>query len=191
MLIFVIGLAGMLYKFYSEMNVHSAHTIARSEAQRIAKEIDNTIGFRGLGSSRTILLNRVLKVGKNKVNYALDIDENSVIITLKSYPHQNVKGIAAFGLGKFDSKNDDKISCTSTDLMKTIELKVEKTDSFIWIGASSDEDSKNLYCGKNKNVERSCLCNEIKITMTAEGCIDKQIKLTGRFPARGHKCYND
>lgn len=133
MLIFILGLVGVFYSLYQNMNIKSAHEIADSEAQRVAKEIDEVIGFKGVSNSATVYLKPNLKVGNRAVPYTLEITDNGVVvIEFIEYPYQEIRGIHQFGIDLERKEGEGKagVDCTYDQIQKGAQLHVSKTGDY-------------------------------------------------------------
>jgi len=134
MLIFIMGLVGIFMSFYSESEKKSANNIVNSEAERVAKQIDDIIGFRGVSNSANVYLSQDLYVGKESVPYILEIYSNGVItVNLTQYPYHGVVGIAQFGMRvKMVGGHSDKIECNWNELNNGAKLFINKTSINWW-----------------------------------------------------------
>ncbi len=145
MLIFILGLVGIFYSLYNTLNMDSAEDIADSEASRLAKQIDDIIGFKGVGNTATVNLKRYLMVGKESVPYSLTVQQNGqMIIRLERYPYDNITGINRFGLALTKSTkvpSSDSITCTWSDIENGASIIVTKTNEYSY----STKDEKFYY----------------------------------------------
>jgi hypothetical protein len=133
MLIFIMALVYLFYSFYNEMLLNSAWKVANSEAETIAKKIDDTIGYKGVATTSTLILEPEIKVGKEYVRYNLTITPGRILIRLIDYPYLSVRGIGAFGMGKLEgtTRGESYITCSWEDLSSgTSTITVEKTQKY-------------------------------------------------------------
>jgi len=170
MLIFVISIMFVLYNLYNNLNVGSASRIAESEAQRLAKEIDDVTGTEGVSSKRTLIPNPQLKVGRDVVGYQLNITDKYVQVTFIEHPYVGITGIGSFGHRSFESggETNNRIGCSWQQIAKgDTRIKVSKQDSYYYGQCPPNSDGENV------------LCNEVVITMQA---CDDNMRLEGHFP---------
>ncbi len=133
MLIFILGLVSIFYSLYHNTNINSADTIANSEADRIAKEIDDVIGLKGVSNTMTIHLKRELRVGNMVVPYSFEItDTGLVIIRLLQHPYEDIQGIARFGLNMGRVGGKDKIFCNWRQIQSGAYFNVTKESEFVY-----------------------------------------------------------
>jgi hypothetical protein len=146
MLIFILSIVYLFYSFYNTMNLKSANDIAQMEAEKIAKEIDDAMGYVNIDQSRTIRLNPQLKVGNSIVPYELEIlpsdgaMDSMVILSFIDHPYNDVVGIATFAQGKLELAPsiapDSKIDCTWNEIMQSAEIRIIKEDEFYYDSTS-------------------------------------------------------
>ena len=133
MLIFILGLVSIFYTLYHNTNINSADTIANSEADRVAKEIDDVISLKGVSNTVTIHLKRELKVGNTVVPYSFEItDTGLVMIRLLQHPYQNVQGFATFGLNMERVGGKDKVFCNWRQIQSGTSFKVTKESDYVY-----------------------------------------------------------
>lgn len=171
MLIFILALVSIFLNFYNTMSLQSADEIANSEAERIAKQIDDIIGFKGVSNSAIVHLSRDLKVGKDIVPYSVEITkEGVVIVKFDQYPYQDVMGFAQFGLKIAkdpEAPSADKILCEWQQIANGAKLEVTK-------------DSTNEY-----DTGEEALYYVVRITIDAAEDCNAQMKFYQRFKESG------
>lgn len=157
MLVFILGLVGIFVSFYNTMSHNSADEIANSEAERIAKQIDDIIGFKGVSNTATVHLSRELYVGKDTAPYKLEItDTGVVVISFVQYPYQDVNGVAQFGLRiNKVSGSPDKLDCDWTQISNGASFVIEK-ESVNWY---STTDQK-LHYNVSVDIDATDSCGE-------------------------------
>lgn len=158
MLIFILGLVGIFYGLYTNLDLESADDIAESEAERLAKIIDNVIGFQGVSTSVTIYLKDDLKVGNKIVAYDLKVTGNGIVVVeLINYPYIGKSGAHRFGLNLTRlSTGTSEIKCEWPEIQNIAKLIVTKTSEYKYDTA------------KNKAY------NDVSVTIDAsEDCYDK------------------
>jgi hypothetical protein len=131
MLIFIMGLVGIFWNMYTTLNIQSAGEIADSEAIRIAKQIDDAIGFKGISNTVPINLKWDLKVGKESVPYTMTINEQGVVvIEFVQYPYQEIFGIAQFGVALERTGSKSEIRCEWQDILNGVTLTIVKNSDY-------------------------------------------------------------
>ncbi|MBN2517770.1 MAG: hypothetical protein JXB14_02915 [Candidatus Altiarchaeota archaeon] len=137
MLIFILGIVYVFYNFYNSLNIKSAGDVAESEAERIAKIIDDTISYTGIETEHVIILNNNLKVGQTQVSYNLKITDKAVVLQMENYPYSDIKGIGIFGQGRLQPGRSDRtgtsnteINCAWNEIVRGGELLVKKTEGY-------------------------------------------------------------
>gem|GEM_PF-1566100 len=147
MLIFILSLVFLFYSFYNQLNIKSAGTVANTEAQRIAKIIDDTIGFTGIETENTILINNRLKVGDEVVPYDLEISNRVVVIRLRHHEYLDVVGSASFGQGRLEptvAGKNDNIDCEWDQILLGAQITVSKTDGYKFV-TTPDGHGQSIY----------------------------------------------
>lgn len=125
MLIFVLGLTGIFYGFYTSQLCASAEEIAQSEATRLMNEIDGVVNNYYSEGSITVNLKHYLKVGPNDEQYSLMINYAGVVaVTIDKPLCGESRGIATFGLDLHRITGTDKIDCSPDQLRDGAQIKV-------------------------------------------------------------------
>lgn len=145
MLIFILGLVGIFVSFYNNITLDSASQIADAEVNRIAKIIDDAIGFKGVSNTITVQLNQQLRVGSQVEPYTLEIKENGVmILSFDNYPYkkeddaESVKGIAKFGLQlQKTARSSSNIVCEWDAIRNGASFIIKKDSSYEYDTARS------------------------------------------------------
>ncbi len=133
MLIFILGLVSIFYHLYTDINVESAGTIAASEADRIAKEIDDVINLKGVTNKATIHLQKGLKVGNKVAPYTFEITEDGVVvIDFTQHPFQDVVGAKAFGINLQRESGKSQVLCTWDQVQRGASFEVTKTNDYTY-----------------------------------------------------------
>jgi hypothetical protein len=169
MLIFILGLVGIFYTLYNNLNVKSAADIADAEAIRISKEIDDAINFQGVSNTITVNLKRDLKVGREVVPYELDITEDGiVVIRFINYPYQDIRGVAKFGINLKRQEGilggAEAINCSWSDIIGGGYMIVTKKSDYEY----------NPVEGLNYHV--------ITVTIDASASCMAQMKFKSEYP---------
>ena len=132
MLIFIMGLVGIFMTFHETITINSAQDIADSESARLAKQIDDALGFKGVSNTMTVHLKRELEVGRDLVPYNFKITETGLLtIEFEQYPY-----IGITGMGKFGNRlaalpgHSPSISCEWADLRNGVSITVIKEASY-------------------------------------------------------------
>jgi len=157
MLIFILGLVGIFIAFYNNMSYTSAGEIASSEAQRIAKQIDDIIGFKGVSNKAKVHVTRDLYVGKEIEPYKLEINKDGVVIvSFIQYPYEEVFGVAQFGLKITQVPgSSEKIECDWTQISNGAYFMVEKdSDNYF------NDFDKELHYLVKINIDAAEKCGE-------------------------------
>ncbi len=159
MLVFILGLVGIFVSFYQNMSIKSADDIANSEATRIAKQIDDAIGFKGVSNTITVYLDDELKVGKEVVPYTFEINSNGVaVVRFVQYPYEGIYGFAQFGLKMQRIGGLDKVSCTWYQISNGASFQVIKESSNYYKNNGPIED-QGLYYVVKVTIDASADCN--------------------------------
>jgi hypothetical protein len=163
MLIFILGLVGIFYTLYSNLNVRSAADIAKSEAMRVAKEIDDAINFKGVSNTITVHLKRDLKVGRDIVPYTLEVGETgAVIIRFNDYPYQDTVGVAKFGINLVKQPGvSDNIECDWSEIQRGASITVIKNSDYYYDpnAVSSAGEQGVLFYRVSLKLDASLSCN--------------------------------
>jgi hypothetical protein len=156
MLMFVMGLVSIFSVMLNDVQVGSAYEIAQSESVRLAKEIDDAIGFKGVSNTITVHAKRNLQVGQNYVPYRLNITENGVLVVeFMDYPYVRVSGVSQFGINLQRKSGTPQIDCTTSQIGDGVSFIVEKESRYEYVPA---EDK--LYLIVTVTIDASDDCHD-------------------------------
>jgi hypothetical protein len=133
MLLFVISLVGIFTTLKDNVEQNSATEIAQAEARRIAKEIDDAIGFKGVSNKVTIHLDNTLKVGQNIQPYIFNITETGIVIidfTQFPYSGPEVSGVSKFGIDLERVGGTEQIDCLWNQIRNGASFTVDKKSEY-------------------------------------------------------------
>ena len=160
--IFILGLVFLFYNFYGTLNLKSGSAVAVAEAQRIAKIIDDSIGFTGIETENKILLNNNLKVGREVVPYDLEIDAKRVIVRLIHPDYRDIVGVGTFGQGKLNiiggSTEEGRIECKWSQIVMGGQIVVSKDDRFYYEPGAAG--GGQMWYEINVQIDASVDCGE-------------------------------
>ncbi len=130
MFIFIVALVGIFMSLQDSIEAGSAKKIVDSEATRIAKEIDEIVGFKGVSNSGKVHLKRVLEIGRDEVPYNLTInDKGVVLLTLAQYPYEGTMGLSRFGI-MMDKTGGTDIVCNPQQVWDGVTFDIEKESKY-------------------------------------------------------------
>jgi hypothetical protein len=157
----------------------NSRVIADTEAERIAKIIDDTIGYKGIETISTIVLNDELKVGRYDVRYELKITPGIVTIQLIEDPYKDIGGTGAFGSEELQLIEGGDITCSWDDISSgTASITVEKTQSYEFYPESS-----NTTCGGIMPGAGGITCYIANVKLDATEACGESMELQGEWAA--------
>lgn len=129
--------------------------IASAEAERLARQIDYIISFKGVSNSETIYLSRELRVGNAIAPYSFEIiDKGVIIVKFENYPYKDIQGTAQFGLMMNSTGGADKIECTWDQIQKGASFTVTKESSNYY-----DDVEQAIYSKIKVTIDASASCS--------------------------------
>lgn len=183
MLIFILGLMTIFWYLSKQFTDMTANEIAQLEAKQIATIIDNAIGFKGMGTTKTYQLKMALMVGNDRIGYDLRIVQApsgrmAVVVKMVTAPHKGVEGIATFGFGVAETEAYGELECKWENLNKEVrELVITKGEE--WNaeeicpppGQECPDEEKRLFIIKH-----------IKLNIDADGCTSSNVGVEMDIP---------
>lgn len=162
MLVFILGLVSIFVTMYNNSSINSAEDIARSEAIKLAKEIDDAIGFKGMSNTININLKPNLQVGSENIPYNLTIDKRgNVIVRLAQYPYTDILGVATFGINIQYKSGHERIICSPTQLSHLVKLEVKKESDYV-VETDAVTGERQLFY-------------EVEVSIIAHGCVHSMV----------------
>ncbi len=164
MLIFILALVSIFYSLYNSVNVKSAGTIADSESDRVAREVDDVIALRGVSNKVRIHLQPGLKVGKQTVPYKLEVTENgNIVVSFLQAPYDDVVGISTFGLSGMDrTSGRDRVTCDWKELQWGAYFDVTKESDYVYYPYGSG-DREGLYYRIKVTIDAADKCGDYMV----------------------------
>lgn len=178
----LVFLSFVIFLFYvppGKCDCVNSLAIANTEAERIAKIIDDTIWYKGVATTNTINLDNILKVGRDTVRYELKITPGIVTIQLIEDPYKDVIATGTYGLRELQLAEGEDITCSADDLASGIaSITVEKTQRYVFYPVGSPQT-----CGGASPKDSGITCYILDVKLDASQSCGESMELHGEWTA--------